>query len=228
MLLILLILVIILFSKIIINKNMIKENMITKELKFIHIPKNAGTSIEELGKKYNLKWGKYDYSNLDLKENLSLLPCCYWHNYLFKISDKNDYFCVVRNPYDRIKSEYYYRKKKNYIFELNLNDWINKFLKNISNVNVNVNVYDCHLIPQYNYIFDKEGNKKIKHILYLDEKLSKNLKEILNEYDINIDVNHFEKRNESKSHMETFSRNSIELINEYYKKDFEYLDYEML
>jgi len=230
MLLILLILVIILFLKIIINKNMIKENMNTREPKFIHIPKNAGTSIEELGIKYNLKWGKYDYSNLDLRENLSEIPCCYWHNYLFKSSDNHDYFCVVRNPYDRIKSEYYYRKKKNEIFGLNLNDWINKFLKNISNVNV----YDCHLIPQYNYIFDKEGNKKIKYILYLDNNLNKNLKEILTEYGITIDINDFEKRNESQNQnqnqkeKETLSKKSIELINEYYKKDFEHLDYEML
>ena len=74
MLLVLLILVIILFSKITINKNKLKENMENKELKFIHIPKNAGTSIEELGKKLNLKWGKYDYSNLDLREKLSEIP----------------------------------------------------------------------------------------------------------------------------------------------------------
>ena len=32
-----------------------------KELKFIHITKCAGTSIENLGKKYGYNWGKYHY-----------------------------------------------------------------------------------------------------------------------------------------------------------------------
>lgn len=223
MLLVLLILVIILFSKITINKNKLKENMKNKELKFIHIPKNAGTSIEELGKKLNLKWGKYDYSNLDLREKLSEIPCCYWHNYLFKNNSNVDYFCIIRNPYDRIKSEYFYRKNKNQVFNLCLNSWIEKFL-----INNTKNVYDCHLIPQYNYIFDNEGNKKIKHVLRLDSNLNKNLKELLNKYDINIVVDDFEKKNKSYQVKDYLSKDSIKLINDYYKKDFEYFNYKML
>jgi hypothetical protein len=223
MILVLLILVIILFSKITINKNKLKENMDTKELKFIHIPKNAGTSIEELGKKLNLTWGKYDYSNLDLREKLSEIPCCYWHNYLFKNNNNVDYFCIIRNPYDRIKSEYFYRKNKNQVFNLSMNLWIKKFLKNNTK-----NIYDCHLVPQYNYIFDKDGNKKIKHVLRLDNNLNKNLKKLLEKYNINMDTYDFEEKNKSKKNKDSISKDNIKLINEYYKKDFEYFKFKML
>ena len=56
------------------------------------------------------------------------------------------------------------------------------------------NIYDCHLVPQYNYIFDNEGNKKIKHVLRLDSNLNKNLKKLLEKYNINMDINDFEEK----------------------------------
>lgn len=70
-----------------------------KKLKFIHCTKCAGTYIEDLGIKYNLKWGRFhkEYG---------------WHHEKFKqlsynLKNKYDWFMIVRNPYDRILSEYY-------------------------------------------------------------------------------------------------------------------------
>ena len=70
-----------------------------KELKFIHITKCAGTFIEKIGFKNGYKWGYYhkEYG--------------WWHeiftNKSESLKSKYDWFVVVRNPYDRILSEYY-------------------------------------------------------------------------------------------------------------------------
>ena len=78
-----------------------------KELKFIHITKTGGSSIEECAKKKGILFGVHDpvYMNP---------PRCKWHPHhaIFtklpiEVRRTYDWFTVVRNPYDRIISEYY-------------------------------------------------------------------------------------------------------------------------
>ena len=93
-----------------------------KLLKFIHITKCAGTTIENLTFKdhfpgNNVKWGKND--NLELcncfSKSFRLQQQAWWHIPLrYGIVKRLDYllehynfFTIVRNPYDRIVSEYY-------------------------------------------------------------------------------------------------------------------------
>lgn len=72
-----------------------------KPLKFIHITKCAGTSIENAAKKAGINWGRHhrEYG---------------FHHRIFPnihpaISEQYDWFMVVRNPYTRILSEYHCR-----------------------------------------------------------------------------------------------------------------------
>ena len=70
-----------------------------KKLGFIHITKCAGTSKEDMGNQDKQKWGRFD------KEYG-------FHHRLFNkvpksVRQSKDWFAVVRNPYDRILSEYY-------------------------------------------------------------------------------------------------------------------------
>ncbi len=82
-----------------------------KKLRFIHITKCAGTSIESLIN----TWGRHDKV---LKESLSkTFPSNveWWHvppkwagiSEINKLKLNHDFFVVVRNPYSRIISEYY-------------------------------------------------------------------------------------------------------------------------
>jgi hypothetical protein len=72
-----------------------------KPLKFIHITKSAGSSIEKAAKDRNILWGRYhtEYG--------------WWHRVFSRLQrsliDKYDWFMVVRNPYTRILSEYHCR-----------------------------------------------------------------------------------------------------------------------
>lgn len=105
-----------------------------KGLKFLHITKTAGSSIEEIGMRAGLaytKWGKHD---VDIRTAAQNAPSCadsmfnaksssarafeaFWHippKYWDKtelrrnILKKFDLFVIVRNPYDRVVSEYWY------------------------------------------------------------------------------------------------------------------------
>ena len=73
------------------------EQQKQKTLKFIHITKNAGSSIENRGR--HCYWGKYhkEYSKHGHHTLFNKIP--------LDIRQKYDWFLVVRNPYSRVVSE---------------------------------------------------------------------------------------------------------------------------
>jgi hypothetical protein len=70
-----------------------------KPLKFIHISKTGGTTIENVAIEKNIKWGKRDIEYSDYTHTLTKFTD-------IKIINQNDWFTVVRNPYSRIVSEF--------------------------------------------------------------------------------------------------------------------------
>eukprot|EP01083_Nonionella_stella_P291332 991350_1 len=103
--------------------------ILPKRLEFVHITKTGGSAIEKAGTKNGLIWGACHYMELEevgcTKPDLSYESPKYqsyaltspWHTppKLLKQYvnadqypyDDSDLFVVVRNPYDRILSEYY-------------------------------------------------------------------------------------------------------------------------
>lgn len=192
---------------------------IMKELKFIHITKTGGTSIEELGKSIGKKWGKYhkEYG--------------FWHD-LFSKKDielklKYDWFMVVRNPYDRIVSEFHckwggvgdsvlkYNKKQ-----------FNKFIVDEIENRYNRPVYKTgHFWEQSAYL-DKHPNITI-HVLKF-ENLKKDFETLMKKYNIKLKFNiHFNKSKKVFS-VKNLYKKTIELINTVYDKDFEMFGYEKI
>jgi hypothetical protein len=75
-----------------------------KPLKFIHIAKNAGMSIEAIGKEHGLMWGVLDPEYKEAGSSRfgpHLVPRLLSPDYLAN----NDFFIVVRNPYKRVLSQ---------------------------------------------------------------------------------------------------------------------------
>jgi len=100
-------------------------------LEFIHIPKNAGSTIEDAGFRYGYSWGRYKFTHCEASSLTQLsteswrmycenaprlkLPCNRWHippaAYAFYEAlpyKGKETFCVVRHPYAKVISEILY------------------------------------------------------------------------------------------------------------------------
>jgi len=143
---------------------------------FIHIPKIAGTSIEvffNMQKKELFYGDFYQYNNGFSTASQHLTPLALKE----KISPDtfNNYFkfTFVRNPYDRIISEYYYKRinNQNLISYNDFTYWLNNFLHKIDS---------DHKLPQYKYVYDHTNNTdKLINFIGKYENLSHDFNKIL-------------------------------------------------
>ena len=189
-----------------------------KELKYIHITKCAGTTIEDVGKKNNIQWGRFhkEYG--------------WWHECFPRKSEelknKYDWFMIVRNPYDRILSEFYCKfggiGNKKQIYEKydvhDFNNYIkNKILKRSETGN--------HYTEQHKYV-DENTNIHIIHY----ENLHTEFNELMKKYNLHIKIDKYSNKPKlnKKFTIEFFSPEIIKLINEIYHKDFEMFDYQKM
>lgn len=190
-------------------------------LEFIHIPKNAGTTIENIANEKNIKWGRMKPDHRDhVKEN----KCDYWHippkefdrtSHYYR--DPDGTFCVIRNPYDRMVSEYKYRNKDSND-AVHMNKWIKKHLTPEHTQDGKLN---CHFIPQYNYVYDDLGQKTCDHVLQFDN-LADNFNKLTNQYnvDLTMDPNRRDNRSSESLTQKDLSQENIELIKVIYHNDF--------
>jgi len=155
----------------------------TKPLRFVHITKNAGTTIEEVGKP---NWGKFDGEYRDAVSEVYGNPWAWWHvppqfmnrSAQAALRKKYDYFAVVRNPFDRVVSEYYCRwggPNKKLHDAARANTWINNRLvlleREIATFEANrareqggkwqpgrtFKPLEGHWIPQHVFLVDEKG-----------------------------------------------------------------------
>jgi len=144
-----------------------------RKIIFVHIPKTAGSSIENaLGLLRSGCENGYGYKDIDGRPVAlqHLLP-----DGIRKIIGEEAFsrytkFTVCRNPYNRIVSEYHWRVC-NKIGRVRSFDG---FLDEVENVIKNnlYNNYSDHFIPQSDFIYDSEGNQMVDH-LFRFEKLDK-------------------------------------------------------
>lgn len=188
-----------------------------KELKFIHITKCAGTFIEDIGKLNNIDWGRFhpEYG--------------YWHDIFSSkpnsLKTKYDWFMVVRNPYDRILSEYYCEwggiGKTDII---HTTQEFNQFL--IYKIKTRI-LSGEHYSEQYKYLDDKVPVNIVKF-----ENFNAEISELFKQYNIPIDITQFKRANtrESKNNdcrftKKNFNKKLISVINEVYDLDFKKFNY---
>ena len=170
---------------------------------FIHIPKNAGTSIEEY------------FGNGSVR----IQPSKHADIHEIKKKFKNSYnnyrkFTIIRNPYDKMVSWYFYLKrnlgKKYRVVEFN--EWIKDPLQ-LWHANDPISF----LKPQHEWIDDTV-------VLLKFENLNKELKQFFNK-EINLSII-------NKSNHDHFSnyynKQSLNIIYDRYKEDFKKYNYKKL
>jgi len=191
-----------------------------KPLKFIHITKTGGTSIENVGKQNNILWGMYHKEYRWWHEPFKNKP-----EYLKR---KYNWFTVVRNPYTRIVSEFYckwgtkIKNDKKSINKLEFNQIIKHHIVNRNNLNRKIGQYG-HYKEQYLYL-DKKYNI---HILKF-ENLSYDFDNLMKKYSLNIKLDIHDNKNNKIHTVSSLSPEVIKIINSVYDKDFKMFGYKKL
>ena len=172
---------------------------------YIHIPKNAGKFIRKKIKNKNTNKVIKDFWGTDSNLDISHIPFMLKNNYINSLNVKNiTYYTYVRNPYHRIISAFFYKNPKSNKTDFKL------FVKNeLTKYDFN-NIFDkkiIHYYPQYMFICD--NNFKINEVKF--EKLENKKNLIIKTYTLS----------------DYFDLETIKIINEIYKRDFEIFNYEL-
>lgn len=203
-----------------------------KNILYIHIPKTGGVSITAALSKHGHSYLSQKYPEKNYNVPSAHLTSKEVNNILIKNEIDVDFeFTIVRNPYHKLESEYFYQFATIYrIKEWSIKTFLklknfssfNKFIKKELSFAINNPEYkNNHFKPQVKFLSDKTKIYKFEN-KFLD------LKKDLSNYDINFQIGkkQYTRGVISKLFKIKWNRNSLNLVNEFYKDDFEMLDYE--
>ena len=194
-----------------------------KPLKFSHITKTAGTSIENEGKKRSIFWGRwhldYGWHHGTLKSKPSILV------------EKYDWFTVVRNPYTRIISEFHctfggmgaQREKMLGFSKGDFNNYLIKKIKEMQPPNKYHLPAGQHYTPQHYYTHDTATLSVLKF-----ENLKPEFNSLMEKYKLSVSLNKHENSNPKIFYISDINQKLRDLINKVYEKDFEYFNYDLI
>ena len=198
--------------------------MINHEHKFIfiHIPKSAGHAVEKLlARLFSMKRDEYIGWNDKLDT---------WEQHLTlseikdtKVTDDQftEYFkfCIVRNPWARVISEIAWRYKARF---RSGKIKLEKFLSEKFTTKPGVR---RHMIPQYDFLYDKKGNL-ICDFIGRFENLQDDFKIVCDKIGIPQQQLPHENKSKHKHYTEYYDEETKQIVAEKYAKDIEYFGYE--
>ena len=181
---------------------------------YIHIPKTAGSSI------YNLIGYTY----------IGHVPYSWYKTRDLKKFTDYFKFSIVRNPWDRLVSTFFYLKKggnnamdyywaKKNVFKFNsfgdfVEEWVN---------HDNCNSW-IHFAPQHKFIFDKNRNLQVDYLARF-ENLDEDFELVSKKLNLNHNLPHTNatKRN---PYQEYYTERTKDIVGNVYYKDIELLGYD--
>ncbi|WBL23189.1 sulfotransferase family 2 domain-containing protein [Zunongwangia sp. HRR-M8] len=203
---------------------------------FIHIPKCAGISITKflLGEGESIAWNKANYDVLygwcpRNKTFLQHAPAKFLvEKGLITENQWSDYykFTFVRNPWDRVISDYFWLQKDQNI-KGNLKEYLcreKEFQPTLTQKGV-LKYRGDHLYPQTSF-FDIEGEYKLDFVGRF-ESLESDLEILLKNLKIEDDFTlHLNKRKKKRKHYSRFfTESNKNRVEELFRKDIDLLNY---
>tara|TARA_R100000742_G_C4221744_1_gene45347 strand:- start:41 stop:577 length:537 start_codon:yes stop_codon:yes gene_type:complete len=169
---------------------------------FIHIPKNAGTSIETLFANSSFRIQPRKHDNIyDIKKKFP------------KVYDSYRKFTIIRNPYDKMVSWYFYLKKQMGLDNIiEFSEWIKEPSK-LWHANDPI----CFLDPQHTWVDDTV-------VLIRYENLNEELDKFFGEK-INLPITN---KSDHKHFSCYYNKKSSDIIYNRYKEDFDKYNYKKL
>lgn len=179
---------------------------------------------------------RVDFTNQSTKEWRCILPTSPWHCPPTQFaSAENKYegvdtFAVIRNPYTRILSEYYWAQRFQHqpLEEKNNRDKMNAWIMDaLDRVKETGTCAMGHCIPSHKYFFS-EGKQIVTHILRM-ENLTDDFRSLMHKYNLQLELEHTNSQHrESTLGVHDLSPDSISKINDWARMDFEYFGYDMM
>lgn len=224
---------------------------------FVHIPKNAGQSIESLFvQNHGLTW--HDRAPLLLKPNfnpdkgpprLAHLTAREYLDYAY-VSEEQFHryfkFSFIRNPWDRLVSEYNYRKAHGDVnYQGSFRSFVLEYFPIVNDDNYQLSKdYYRHIIPQWKFLYDESGNclvdfigrfenlqsdfnKVCQKICFADSRLPHKNKSLSTLSKIKKTMTQFLiiTRKEKKHYSDYYDEETKQFVSEYYAKDIELFNY---
>ena len=190
-----------------------------KDLKYIHITKTGGTFIENFGRMHNISWGKFhkEYASGSTRQYT------WFHEILSvkstQLQEKYDWFMFVRNPYDRIISEYNCRwggsgKKKT--------DNVEDFNRLIRRKIHSRSMIGDHYTEQWRYL--SYPSPSVRILVYRFENFRHDFQNILARMGIS-ELIPVHKHTRSRFNVQDFDPKTLSLIRKVYVNDFIIFNY---
>ncbi len=190
--------------------------MTSKNILFIHIPKTGGNSF--LNHPFYLEkivhLGHFEAQKLDYTKN----------NY-------DTIFTIVRNPYSRLVSAYFYLKKGGMKNKLDLSyqkllepyDTFDSFVKHIKEEPEFINEI-IHMVPQVDFIYDKKLGLLVDDILY-NENLNEDFFIFCDKYSNTCPKILEENKSKHNDYKTYYNKELQDIVYNLYKDDFVKLGY---
>jgi len=214
-----------------------------KELVFLHIPKNAGTSIENAGLKKRVRWGRHRMFYFGMMPMPDRFYCATHHippgrlpGVIQDVYKSAEVFCVTRHPYDRAISEYKYLlsvpwgQNKPGVLDREpcTPDGLNYFLQTSLQMVLEGKrfVNDCHMLPQNEFIWDSH-RQWCTDIMRFD-RMPKVFNELMGKRHYKVKLDHTE--NQSRGTCpdlseEDLTNKTMAMLDQVYADDFSLLNY---
>lgn len=192
---------------------------------FIHIPKCGGTTIETMFEqlKFNAFLTPRDYRSV--RKYLKIPPAHYDISLVEKIFhlDKIYSFAMVRNPYDRILSDYKWAKAKTNNIQFFQKMTFEDFCVHCFKEHANDGGYLAnHITPQHKFV-----SKNVNKVFKLENGLEAAIEEVFE--DIGIQLGEklvLNKLNASTDEDININQKTRKLIYDFYEEDFKVFGFE--